>query len=257
MNQEQEPEEASLNLGNIRTQWSLVRQAHQASIPGASASDARNSLVMRYAPAIRRFVQMVVRDPGLADELSQDAMVRLLKGDFAGADASRGRFRDLLRTAIRNMARNHWAKEKRRTPVDFELSLLDGNDDGVSDKLDAEWTDQWRENVMGIVWEQLKCWEHSQTASYPYTILKLRSDYPNDTSQELAARFSEATGHEVKSDTTRQQLRRARVRFVEMLIAEIANGLPEATPENLKNELIDLGLFESVRDVLPKVWNKG
>jgi hypothetical protein len=32
--------------------------------------------------------------------------------------------------------------------------------------------------------------------------------------------------------------------------------LPEATPENLKDELIDLGLFESVRDVLPKPWNE-
>lgn len=62
---------------------------------------------MRYAPAIRRFVQVVVRDPSLADELSRDAIVRVLRGDFAGADPSRGRFRDLLKTAIRNMARNY------------------------------------------------------------------------------------------------------------------------------------------------------
>jgi len=256
MNHGHESDEASLELGNIQTQWSLVRRAHQTSMFGASASEARNALVMRYASAIRRFVQMVVRDPQLADELSQDAMVRLLKGDFAGADPNRGRFRDLLKTAVRNMARNHWTKEKRRSPVDFDLTLLDGDDDEVSAELDAKWTSQWRENVMGIVWDQLKAWERSQTASFPYTILKLRSEFPDDSSQQLADRLSIATGREFKADTTRQQLRRSRVRFVELLVAEIASGLPDASPENLKDELSDLGLFESVKDVLPKSWQE-
>lgn len=253
----QESDEASLDLGNIQTQWSMVRRAHQGSIVGESASAARNSLVMRYAPAIRRFVQIVVRDPQLADELSQDAMVRLLKGDFAGADPDRGRFRDLLKTAIRNMARNHWAREKKRSPVDFDLSLLDGNDEAVPAKIDAEWTLQWRESVMGMVWEQLRAWESSQESSFPYTVLKLRSEFPDDSSQQLADRLSRATGREFRADTTRQQLRRSRVRFVELLVAEIASGLPEATPENLREELMDLGLFESVRDVLPAEWQEG
>lgn len=245
-------EEASLDLGNMQTQWSLIRQAHQELILGASATDARNALVMRYASAVRRFVQLVVRDPQLADELSQDAMVRLLKGDFAGADPNRGRFRDLLKTAIRNMARNHWAKEKRRSPVDFDLSLLDGDDEEVAANLDDEWTKQWRDSVMGIVWDQLKHWEQSQSTSFPYTVLRLRSEFPDDSSQELAVRLSNKTGRAVKADATRQLLRRGRVRFVEFLIAELANGLPEATPENLMEELIDLGLYESVKDVLPK-----
>ncbi|MCA9196754.1 MAG: hypothetical protein KDA87_04420 [Planctomycetales bacterium] len=254
MNEPVEQNEVSLALGNIQTQWSLVRRAHEASIVGESASAARQALVMRYASAIRRFVQVIVRDPNMADELSQDAMVRLLKGDFAGADPQRGRFRDLLKTAIRNMARNNWAKENRRTGVDFDLSLLDGDQEDMSDRLDEAWTSRWRENLMSIVWDKLKSWEASQPSSLAYTVLKLRSEFPNDSSTELAERLSQQAGREVKPDTTRQQLRRARVRFVEFLVEEIAQGLPEPTPEHLRDELISLGLFTSVKDVLPAQW---
>lgn len=246
-------DQPSLDLGNMQTQWSLVRKAHQASMIGESASSARQSLVMRYAPAIRRFVQVVVRDPSLADELSQDAMVRVLRGDFAGADPSRGRFRDLLKTAIRNMARNYWAKENRRTSAEFDLSLLDDEGEEVQ-KLEQAWTSKWRENVLSLVWEQLLAWEKSQTNSVAHTVLKLRSEFPNASSSELAAHLSSATGREYKPDNTRQLLRRARVKFVEVLVVEVADAMENPTSSELKEELIALGLFENVKDLLPNEW---
>jgi RNA polymerase sigma-70 factor (ECF subfamily) len=194
---------------------------------------------------------MVVRDELMADELAQDAIVRLLNGDFAGADPSRGRFRDLLKTSLRNMARNNWAKEKRRTGVDFDLSLVD---DADSKKLEDQWTGRWREQLLTLAWDKLKSWEQTHSDSVSYQILKLRSDHPDDASPDLAKRLSAATGREFKPDAARQQLRRARVRFVEFLVAEIADGLPEAGPEQLQEELISLGLFASVKDVLPAKW---
>ena len=246
-------EQVSLDLANMQTQWSMIRKAHQASIVGESASAARQSLVMRYAPAIRRFVQIVVRDPSLADELSQDAIVRVLRGDFAGADPSRGRFRDLLKTAIRNMAKNYWAKENRRSSTDFDLSLLDDENREV-EELEQEWTAQWRGNVLSNVWDKLLDWQNSQPASVAHTILKLRSEHPKASSTELAQHLSESAGREFKPNSTRQLLRRARVKFVEMLVAEVADGLEDPTPDNLKEELIALGLFANVKDLLPADW---
>jgi RNA polymerase sigma factor (sigma-70 family) len=243
-------EQFSLDLGNMQTQWSLIRKAHQASMVGESASAARNSLVMRYAPAIRHFVQVVVRDPTMADELSQDAMIRILKGDFAGADPNRGRFRDLLKTAIRNMARNHWAKEKRRSSADFDLSLLD--DDGQEvQKLDAEWTSQWRENVLSNVWDKLLAWQESHETSVAHTVLKLRSEFPDASSTELAERLSKAMGRQYKPENTRQLLRRSRVKFVEVLVAEVADGLESPSSDDIREELVALGLYASVKDLLP------
>ena len=246
-------EQVSLDLGNMQTQWSMIRKAHQASIVGESSAAARQSLVMRYAPAIRHFVQVVVRDPSLADELSQDAIVRVLKGDFAGADPSRGRFRDLLKTAIRNMARNYWAKENRRSSADFDLSLLDDDNQEV-EKQDEKWTAQWRENVLSNVWDKLLSWQDSQPNSVAHTLLKLRSDFPKASATELAAEVSTSVGREFKPANTRQLLRRARVKFVEILVAEVADGLESPTPEDLKEELVALGLFASVQDLLPADW---
>lgn len=244
-------EEVSLNLGNIKTRWSMIRQAHELNESGDVGSQAREALVMRYASAIRKFVKIVVKDDHLADELAQDAIVRLLKGDFSGADPNRGRFRDLLKTAIRNMARNCWAKNQRRASVEFDVQSIDG---GESDELDELWTKECRDLVLSVAWQNLQEWESSTPGSVAFTILRLRSQYPDDSSTQMAERLSQEKGKTFRPDSTRQQLRRARVRFADYLVAEIADGLGDPTPENLKDELISLGLYASVRDVLPAEW---
>ncbi len=246
-----ESPEASLNLGNIKTRWSMIRQAHDSKPRGESSSQAREALVMRYASAIRKFVQIVVKEDHLADELAQDAIIRLLKGDFSGADPNRGRFRDLLKTAIRNMARNHWAKANRRSSVTFDLHLIESDE---PNELDELWTTQCRDMVLSVAWQRLQEWESSNTDSLAFTVLKLRSQYPDDSSSQIAERLSEKLGKPFKADTTRQKLRRARVRFADYLVSEIADGLADPTPENLKEELVSLGLYPSVRDVLPDEW---
>ncbi len=239
----------SVNLENINTLWSLVRQAH-----GETGTDARRMLVMRYSSAIRNFVRVVVRNDDLADELAQDAIVRLLKGDFAGADPNRGRFRDLLKVAIRNMARNYWAKENRRTGVNYDVDLI--GTDACESKLDDMWAKSWRENLLRIAWAKLKEFETNQPNSSAYRVLRLRTEFPGASSQELAGRLSEEIGRRVAADTLRQQLRRARVRFAEFLVEEIADGLVQPSADLVQDELINLGLYESVRDTLPEAWRR-
>ena len=122
----------------IQTRWSLIRNAHLAGQP-ESASEARRLLVLRYAPAIRRYLGGIVRNDEDADELSQDVMLRLMRGDFAGADPTRGRFRDLLKTAIRNMVKSSWQKAGRRKTVDAELDLVKLVAAGVRKFDDGDW----------------------------------------------------------------------------------------------------------------------
>ena len=87
-------------LDAIATRWSLVRDAHLTGVP-QNATAARQALVLRYAKSIRRYVGGMLKNSEDADELAQDVVMRLMKGDFGGADANRGRFRDLLKTAVR------------------------------------------------------------------------------------------------------------------------------------------------------------
>src|SRR5688572_16171966 len=81
------PEKPSERLSRIKTQWSLVFQAHT----------------------------------GQGDEVTSAQEWLLLRGDFKRADPARGRFRDLLKQALRHLAIDHWRrkrleKEKRPCP---------------------------------------------------------------------------------------------------------------------------------------------
>ena len=239
-------------LDGIDTRWSLVRQAH-ATGQGASAEQARGILVMRYATAIRRYVGGILKDRDDTDEVAQDVIVRLLKGDFAGADPDRGRFRDLLKSAVRNMVRNHWAKQNRRrsAAVDFD-QLADASET----ELESSWLAAWQNNVLDHAWSALKDFERSNPKNPAHALLKWRAEFPHETSDQLAARLSEKTGAPVQPAAARQMLRRARLRFADLLVKEIALGLDDATPVQLEEELAALGLLEHVRDFLPDDWNE-
>src|SRR2546430_1665631 len=97
-------------LEDIPTRWSLLRLATE---PATQAGPARKALVLRYAGAIRGYVGAMTPDSADADELAQDIVVRLLRGDFAGADPARGRFRDLLKVSVRNQVRTFLSKKSR------------------------------------------------------------------------------------------------------------------------------------------------
>ncbi|WP_278465687.1 RNA polymerase sigma factor [Gimesia maris] len=245
-----EPEKFVSRFDGQPTRWSVIQRAHGESLDGSA--EARQYLVMRYSPAIRRYVRAITRDEHLADEISQDVMVRLLQGDFAGADPQKGRFRDLLKVAVRNMVRNLWAKQKVRRTVDYDLDL---NADSSENETDAAWTESWRDQILNLAWSQLENYQQNHEGSVAYSILKFRTDDPDCSSEELAERLSQEIGKPIRADQARQQLRRARVRFAEFLVAEVADVVNVTTPERLEDELAQLQLLERIRDVLPADWS--
>lgn len=238
-------------LDAMTTRWSLVRRAHGESV--VSAGQARSELVLRYSAAVRKYIRGIVRDDARGDELAQDAIVRLLSGDFAGADPERGRFRDLLKVAVRNMVRNYWEKENRRRAADFDLNRFDVEDSSPDD---SAWEASWRQGALDLAWAALEQFERAQPGSAAFTLLRLRAAFPDASSEELAAKLSERTGQTITAEATRQKLRRARVKFAELLIDEIADGLADSSPDAIEDELQSLQLFDYVRDLLPPDWKE-
>jgi RNA polymerase sigma-70 factor (ECF subfamily) len=236
-------------LEAISTRWSLLRRARGGS--ATSAMEARNVLVLRYLPAMRRYIAALLHGGPDADDVTHDVVVRLLAGDFAGADPARGRFRDLLKTAIRNMVRNRWARQKRSRTVDHDRAE-------VADRREADdetdWEAQWRQSVLDLAWKDLEQQERARPTSACHTLLRLRTEHPDESSEELAERFSQAIGRTVRADAVRQKLRRARLQFADLLIGEIAKGLHDPSPEKIEDELIALGLMDFVRDLRPSDW---
>ena len=233
-------------LDAIPTLWSVVRGAHAAGAP-ASAVAARQALVLRYAKAIRRYVGGVVRCESDADELAQEVVVKLMTGDFGGADPDRGRFRDLLKAAVRNLTRNHWAKQTRRRGTDAAVGRLAAPDE-AADAWDAE----WRRTVLDHAWATLQSHERANPTPPTFTLLRLRADCPDATGDELAAALAAKTGRPVRADACRQLLRRARLRFADALVPELRAGLADQSPARVTEELAALGLLEYVKEMLPE-----
>jgi RNA polymerase sigma factor (sigma-70 family) len=234
-------------LNEIATNWSLLRLAHQDSV--TQTGPARNALVLRYSGALRKFLGMLVPDEQDADDVAQEVVVRLLRGDFARAAPDRGRFRDYLAVAARNLVRAYWTRKRPR-----QASALDVEQVAAAGPSDEEFLATWQRALLEKAWGALEEYQRTHRGSLSWTLLRLRSENPEDDSEQLAARLSEAAGKKYRADAVRQQLHRARLRFAQFLLEEVAQGLDDPTPQRVEEELAELGLMDYVRDFLPPDW---
>jgi len=236
-------------LEHIQTQWSLIRQAHAHTL--LRANEARRTLVMRYATSIRRYVGAIIRVDEDAADVTQEIVMRMLRGDFGGADPLRGRFRDLLKAVIRNLCNSHFAKNLRKPAAFVDMS---GMEDDSASEADVAWVSAWRQTILDLAWAQLEQYQYAHPNSTSYTVLKLRADHPDASMDELGIMLGTIISGSVSGATYRQQLRRSRVRFADYIIDEVTNGLDSPTPHTICEELIALGWYEQVREFLPTNW---
>lgn len=241
-----EPTSIHARLEGIATRWSLVQLAHQTG--HQDAAQARNALVLKYSAATRRYLAAFAGDE--ADDLAQEVMVHLLQGGLSGADRERGRFRDYLKTTIRNYVRNHWSRSRRRQFSTLPDDIAENEDELV----DRQWLIAWQRSVLEHAFEALEDFENSRPTSFAATIVRLRLDHPDATSEELAERLTSITGKPFRADALRQLLRRARFKFAECIVDEIATGLAHPTPGAVAEELAAVELLEHVKDFLPDDW---
>src|SRR5579864_9724565 len=91
------PQELHERLSRISTQWTMMFRTHAEGDNAKRAAVER--LLERYCGAVYRYVLGAVRDPDVAEELTQEFALRFVRGDYRRADPTRGRFRDYLKTS--------------------------------------------------------------------------------------------------------------------------------------------------------------
>jgi RNA polymerase sigma-70 factor (ECF subfamily) len=96
----------------------------------------------------------------------------------------------------------------------------------------------WRTELLNRAWEELK---HIQTRTRAplYAALRLRVEHPKLSATEL----SQLLDRPVIPDTYRQTLRRARIKFAELLWLEVAFSLGTNQRGEVEQELADLELL--------------
>lgn len=218
-------------LSNLETSWTMIRSAHAL---GPAGQAAMNELIGRYLDAVERYIRLKLRDPNLADEVFQEFMLKVLHHKLAGADESKGRFRDYLRTVLHHLIIDHFRTKK--------LQPLPPGDLVDPSVPDQDYDRTWREAVIKRVWSRLETYQAATPKNRYATVLRLRMEHAEEPIEDLAEQLSKQLSTQVKPEGFRKTLQRARTKFLELLMEELRVTIHPATPDDIEAEIFDLGL---------------
>ena len=132
----------------------------------------------RYAGAVHRYLLAALRDPEAAEELDQEFAVRFLRGDFHRADPARGRFRDFVKRALRNLMIDH-RRARRPGPGRWATtSPSRPTRPPTRTDFDRRFVASWRAEMMSRAWEALARLQERTGQPY-HTVLRLRVEHPD------------------------------------------------------------------------------
>jgi len=239
-------DKADAHLSQMTTVWTMVFQA--SSGKPDQVGDAVSQLMRQYAGAVHRYLLKILRDPDIAAELDQEFALRFLRGDFRNCDPSRGRFRDYVKRALQNLVNDYYRRRRPTASMDALFSEP-STENSEPPQFEVEFIESWKKDLLERAWRVLL--ELEKTTGLPYyTVLRLRVDYPDLRSHKLAEKLSSALGRTVTAGAFRQAVQRARSKYVNFLISEVRASLRDPTPEDVEEELGDLGLLEFCRSYL-------
>lgn len=237
-------------LSRIDTMWSMVQQAHRQEATQFAA--AQQQMLDRYGGAVRRYALAALRDPEAADEVFQEFALKFVRGDYGQADPSKGRFRSFLKTSVYHLIVDYQRRRGRQQKQAGPL-VEDTPDDASSYQApsDEVFIKSWRADLLARVWQQLE--REELTTGKPYhTVLRLRVEHPDIRSPELAERVAEVLKKPMKAGAVRVLLHRAREKFGDLLIDEVANTLTDASADAVEEELIALDLWNYCKPSLER-----
>jgi RNA polymerase sigma-70 factor (ECF subfamily) len=236
-------------LSQIKTCWQQVWAA-QNSERRTSVVQAQWALLERYGGAATRYLLGAVRDHDVAQELAQEFAVAFLDGNVRGADPEKGRFRDYLKGVLRNLIRVHQRRDRRQPVAGVETPEPEFEEE-PAENLDRAFLACWRAELLARCWHALEEIER-QTGQPYHVVLKIRADQPDLSSDELAAALGRQLGREITPPTYRKALQRARKKFAEALLDELRGSLSDPRPDAVREELVELGLYEYCRPLMER-----
>jgi RNA polymerase sigma-70 factor (ECF subfamily) len=237
-----------VHLNQISTLWTVVRQAGDQS--SQLVAEAQHKLLERYGRAIHRYLLGALRDPDAADELAQEFALRFIRGDLAGVDKGRGRFRDFIKGVLFHLIADYHRRRGRFQSISARDPEPAAQEESTYEQ-DRQFLASWRELLLQHAWEGL---EKIQTRTcQPYhAVLHMKMVNAAMQSDQLAEMLSAQLGKHITSASLRQTLHRARKEYIDLLVEEVIQTLEEPTAEKLEQEFIDLGLHKYCKEALTR-----
>jgi len=246
-----EQSDPEMHLSRIETLWTVVCQAKN---PEAAVRAAQTRMLERYGGAVRRYLLAATRDPEAAEELFQEFAVRFLRGGLRNASPELGRFRDYLKGVLIHLAADHHQRGKKKL-VQLSPDHPEPAEESLAEQ-EQMFLNGWRDELLARAWSALDAQERSSGQPF-HTVLRYRAEHPEVSSLDMAEHLQEVLGKRLTAAGVRQTLHRARDRFAELLLDEIAHGLQSPTGADLEEELIDLGLLQHCQSALQRWQDPG
>lgn len=243
------PSEGDPPLNEISSLWTVVSRASGGLTEAATA--ARQQLLDRYGAAVYRYLRGAVRDGHDAEELAQEFALRFLRGDVGGADRGRGRFRDFVKGVLFHLIADYYRKRRKDRPLPLPADSRGVPAATEQPDPDRSFLVSWREQLLQDAWTGLSRYQ-LETGRPFHDVLRLRADHPDMRSAEMAKLLIDRTGKPVSADWVRQTLHRARDRFADLLIQQVAQTLQEPSREKIEEELVELSLLSYCRPALDR-----
>ncbi|MGL4551154.1 MAG: RNA polymerase sigma factor [Gemmataceae bacterium] len=249
-----ESSSAGRNLNQIETLWPVLMRAH-GGISG-DAGAAQLTILQRYRPAVYRYLRACLGCPDAADEVWQDFSLRFVRGDFRNANPEKGRFRDLLKTAIYHMIIDHH-KRKKRSMANLSPDAPEVPDDApeTPSLSDQKFLEAWRNELLNRCWEAL-AEEERRTGRLLHTVLRCRAANQEMRSHEMAAVLAKQLSRAITADWVRKWVAIARNKFAAQMLREVAGSLKVPDVDAVEQELIDLELHPFCKEALER-WREG
>jgi RNA polymerase sigma factor (sigma-70 family) len=237
------------HLSHIVTQWTMLYRAHQGDAGEVAA--ARRELMLRYCGAVYRYLLRAVRDPAVAEDLTQEFALRFMQGRFGHVDPEQGRFRNYVKGALFRLVQDYYrARGREMKPASLDVGAeIAAPDEGAASE--QAFRDSWRQELLSRAWKALEQLQ-GETGQPFYEVLRLRVDQPDLSSAQLAEHLSGTLGKPLTAAGVRQLLHRARERFAELLLDDIRQSLEGAPSEQVVEELAELNLLKYCKDVLDR-----
>jgi RNA polymerase sigma factor (sigma-70 family) len=224
------------NLAEISTRWAIVGDPLQ--------------FVLRYATAIQKYLTAMVPNAHDADEIAQDFLLKMMERRFEHVSPDRGRFRFYLKQAIRNAVREH-ARWRRPTLVS-NVDLAEYATDETADSLaEQQWVEDWRRCILDRAWTALESHQRRHEGNLCHTVLRLTAEQPDADSATLAGLAARQSNRPLSVEAFRQQVSRGRRLLATFIQEEVAATLERPVPDDVNEELLNLGLMEYVGPYLP------
>jgi RNA polymerase sigma factor (sigma-70 family) len=225
-------------LSQISTAWTLIARAHRGDVAPEAAAQA--ALVERYQTAVYRYLLAAVRDLDIADELFQEFALRVVRGDFGRANPQRGRFRDYVKSSLINLVIDFRRKQKKHLAVAPLEEPAAPPPDGFDS--DEAFLANWRTILLDRAWDALAAIQMSGGPPF-LTVLRFRSDHPELSNIQMVDQLNaQIQPTPLFTDAgLRKILQRAREKFTDLLVDEVAGSLQSNAIDVIEQELIDLG----------------